>query len=72
MRKTVFSKTERGEWECRPFQGIHYRIIKRWLKGYVLYLNGEYLTSEATLNAIKRCAGEHLQSQVLAAVNPYR
>ena len=59
MRAVTFSKTEDG-WEARPFQGWQYRIIKRWLKGYVLYFNGQTIASEARLNDLKTAAKEHL------------
>jgi hypothetical protein len=72
MRNPTFKKLP-GEqtWESRPFQGCHYLIISRWLKGYTLYANGEYLASDTRVNALKQTAREHCHAGILAAVNPY-
>jgi hypothetical protein len=58
--RVIFKKNkETGDWEARPFSEFRYRIIKRWLKGYVLYFNDKYLASETRLNDCKRAAREH-------------
>lgn len=56
---TFKKNKETGDWEARPFSEFQYRIIKRWLKGYVLYFNDKYLANETRLNDCKRAAREH-------------
>jgi hypothetical protein len=61
MRKVSFRKVE-DYWESRPFQGWSYRIIKRWLKGYTLYFNGQHLANDTRINNLRKTAQEHLNS----------
>jgi hypothetical protein len=60
MRKVTFKKIDSETWEARPFQGIQYKIVKRWLKGYVIYLNGKHIGSGTRLNEMKQIASEDL------------
>jgi len=62
VRTLHFHKEHSDEWVSRPFQGWEYRILSRWLKGYTLYFNGEYVASEARLNEVKAAARDHLAS----------
>jgi hypothetical protein len=61
-RTLHFQKIESDTWISRPIAGREYKIIRRWLKGYVLYLDGHCLESDSKLNLLKRAAQAHLNS----------
>lgn len=58
MRALIFKKIDSDTWEARPFQGVHYKILKRWLKGYVAYLNGNSIGTGTRLNEMKQIAAD--------------
>jgi hypothetical protein len=44
---------------------VEYKIIKRWLKGYTLYFNGEFVANDSKLEPLRQSAREHLAAHTL-------
>ena len=69
MRQVTFKKLNSETWEARPFRGWRYRIIRRWLKGYTIYFQDEFLGNGARLNEMKQIAREHLEANYIVALS---
>ena len=68
---TRFCKLDNETWESRPLQGWRYKIIKRWLKGYTLYFNDDFLANDTKLNNLKETSKEHLEDYTQVETDEY-